>query len=196
MHPEATSCSNLGTVLVLKDPSVRYIADGSCYNDCNGSKTAADAALWSTDWSSGAGAPLVGGTGQCRAGLCVCEDGWTGADCSVPLDTLSSDGTPVEGRVGRGGTFLHFFSQPEPFPSLKPPQRVLTSGQNVHGCAQLFLSLTGAYTPPLLSSTSAGLGTDRLKTPNVSYEKCLRSSEKWRSERPRRQAWARRGTTA
>jgi hypothetical protein len=31
------------------------------------------------------------GRGECRRGFCVCEAGWTGIDCSVPLIRLKTD---------------------------------------------------------------------------------------------------------
>ena len=56
-----------------------YLADGSCHNDC-------------------------AARGRCVRGLCACDDGWIGSDCTVPLPTLVGDGAETRGVVGVGET--------------------------------------------------------------------------------------------
>lgn len=57
---------------------LQYLADGSCYRNC-------------------------GGRGTCVQGLCQCDAGRAGADCSIVVPQLSS-GQRVTGRVFVGQT--------------------------------------------------------------------------------------------
>jgi hypothetical protein len=119
--------------------TVKYIADGSCYNDCDGSRAApAASGGGSGDWSGSTGGGVGGGSGGsgggggsgsgseasaagkgvCRAGLCVCDDGWTGADCSVRLEPLPADGEAVLGSVGVGQTRYYRITVPSSPPDL------------------------------------------------------------------------------
>ena len=77
---------------------VRYMSDGTCHNDCKGGG--------------------VGPEGTCDAGLCTCDDGWTGADCSLRLEPLASDGVPVSGTVGVGQTRYYHVKVPSEPPNL------------------------------------------------------------------------------
>ena len=48
-----------------------------------------------------------GGRGVCAAGLCACDEGWTGATCSSPLPSLPTNGSKLEG-IARVGETLWF----------------------------------------------------------------------------------------
>ena len=56
-------------------------------------------------YSAGAACPGgCGGRGRCAAGLCACDEGWTGATCSTPLPLLSTNGSKLEAVAGVGET--------------------------------------------------------------------------------------------
>ena len=58
-------------------------------------------------YSAGAACPGgCGGRGRCAAGLCACDEGWTGATCSTPLPLLSTNGSKLEAVAGVGETAL------------------------------------------------------------------------------------------
>ena len=56
-------------------------------------------------YSAGAACPGgCGGRGRCAAGLCACDEGWTGATCSTPLPLLPTNGSKLEAVAGVGET--------------------------------------------------------------------------------------------
>ena len=72
----------------------------------------------------------------------------------VPPDLASAwYVTPRPSGQRQGRDIPPLLTSTRPLLSLKPPQKVLTSGQKPDGCAQLCLGLTRAYIRPLLGST-------------------------------------------
>jgi hypothetical protein len=116
---------------------VRYIADGTCYNDCDGGRGSSAAA--GTGFRGGvSGTGAEAGKGVCRQSLCVCEDGWTGADCSIRLEPLGGDGYAVSGSVSVGETKYYRVTVPAFPPNLMlkvgaPSRKCGWDGRNLPG---------------------------------------------------------------
>ena len=111
--------------------SLRYLADGSCHNDC-------------------------AARGRCVRGLCACDDGWVGSDCSVPLPTLVADGAETRGVVGVGQTrYFRVVAPDEPENLMLKLEMTFPNGDSDGARPLLMLAnATARAAPKTVSDTS------------------------------------------
>ena len=152
---------------------VRYIADGTCYNDCDGGRRAASAARLaggggegSGDIGAEAGDDDETGTGECHEGLCVCDEGWIGADCSVRLEPLgtTNGGETVSGTVDVGQTRYYRVEVPSSPPDLMLKVELeFPDGGNSNGARPLLMIANASSSSSL---SSGGTFFDEFYTKN------------------------------